>query len=133
MRNRLEPGATLRIELLHRAVPAIHTPEGIRALSNGKPVSPESVQRYLESKFGGALPAVENAMRRLARAFPPEELARNAYKLYESFRPSVPEGLRGWGAAGTLDLDKIEALARAARSARSRVLAANRRRVLIGA
>jgi hypothetical protein len=133
MRNRLEPGATLRIELLHRAVPAIHTPEGIRALSNGKPVSPESVERYLESKFGGALPAVENAMRRLARAFPPEELARNAYKLYESFRPSVPEGLRGWGAAGTLDLDKIEALARAARSARSRVLAANRRRVLIGA
>ncbi len=67
-------------------------------------------------------------MRALARAFPPAELARRAYELYESFRPTVPEGLRGWGAAGTLDLDKIEAMARAARTARSRVMAANHRR-----
>jgi hypothetical protein len=81
MRNRLEPGGTLRVELLHRAVPAIQTPEGIRALSNGKPVSPEGVQRYLESRFGEALSAVERAMRTLARAFPPEDLARKAYKL----------------------------------------------------
>jgi hypothetical protein len=128
VRNRLEPGETLRIELLHRAVPAIQTPEGIRALSKGEPVSPESVQRYLESKFGEALPAVEKAMRTLARAFPPEDLARKAYKLYESFRPNVPPGLRGWGAAGILDLDSIEALARAARNARSRAMAADHRR-----
>jgi hypothetical protein len=128
MRNRLEPGGALRIELLHRAVPAIQTPEGIRALSNGKPVSPEAVRRYLESKFGEALPAVEKAMRTLARAFPPDELARNAYKLYESFRPAVPPGLRGWGAESTLDLDRIEELARAARNARARVMAGNQRR-----
>ena len=128
MRDRLETGGTLRVDLLGRAVPAIQTPEGIRALSNGKPVSPEAVERYLESKFGETLPAVEKAMRALARAFPPAELARRAYELYESFRPSVPEGLRGWGAAGTLDLDKIEAMARAARNARSRVMAANHRR-----
>jgi hypothetical protein len=128
MRNRLEPGGALRIELLHRAVPAIQTPEGIRALSNGKPVSPEGVRRYLESKFGEALPAVEKAMRTLARAFPPDELARNAYTLYESFRPAVPPGLRGWGAASTLDLDRIEELARAARNARARAMAGNQRR-----
>jgi hypothetical protein len=128
MRNRLEPGGALRIELLHRAVPAIQTPEGIRALSNGKPVSPEAVRRYLESKFGEALPAVEKAMRTLARAFPPDELARNAYELYESFRPAVPPGLRGWGAESTLDLDRIEELARAARNARARVMAGNQRR-----
>jgi hypothetical protein len=120
MRNRLEPGGSLRVELLHRAVPAVQTPGGIRALSRGKPVSPESVQRYLESKFGEALPAVEKAMKSLARALPPEELAREAWRLYESFRPEVPSGVRGWGAVGTLDLDRIEALARAATAARAR-------------
>jgi len=127
MRNRLERGGTLRIELLHRAVPAIQTPDGIRALSRSKPVSPESVRRYLESKFGEALPAVEKAMRTLARALPPDELARKAYKLYELFRPRVPPGLRGWGAAGSLDLDRIEELARAARRARLRVTAGDHR------
>lgn len=34
-----------------------------------------------------------------------------AYHLYEQFRPEIPAGVRGWGAAGELDLGYIEALA----------------------
>jgi hypothetical protein len=120
LRKRLEQGANLRVELLGRAVPAIRTAEGVRALSNGRPVSPESVERYLEAKFGEALPDVERAMRTLAWALPPEELARRAFELYEHFRPEVPPGRRGWGAAGTLDLNLILTLARAARTTRTR-------------
>ncbi len=109
----LASGETMRVELLHRAVPAVRTPEGIRAVSgHGRPESPDSVARYLEGKFGEALAAVRRAMRALAATLPPRTLAERAYELYEEFRPSVPAGTRGWGAKGTLDLERIRALAR---------------------
>jgi hypothetical protein len=31
--------------------------------------------------------------------------------VYEKFRPSIPEGVTGWGAKGELDLDYIRSLA----------------------
>lgn len=42
----------------------------------------------------------------------PRELAATAFALYESFRPAAPEGVRGWGAKGVLDLRKIRSLAK---------------------
>jgi hypothetical protein len=44
--------------------------------------------------------------------YPPGELAQQAYRLNERFHPSVPEGKKGWGASGDLDLGMIEGLAR---------------------
>jgi len=41
---------------------------------------------------------------------PTEEIAARAYRLYEEFRPAIPAGVTGWGAAGELDLDLIEGL-----------------------
>ena len=111
-RKRAVPGMQMNVELLHRAVPVVHTPEGLRALSKDKPVDPDSVQRYLESKFGDALGAVEAAMGTLARSLGPEDLAARAFQLYEAFRPEVPAGARGWGAAGVLDLARIRAAGR---------------------
>ena len=46
-------------------------------------------------------------MGRLAGSLPPAELARRAFRLYEGFRPAVPEGEAGWGKAGVLDLRRI--------------------------
>ena len=111
-RERLAHGAQMHVDLLHRAVPVVATPEGLRAVSKDKPIAPASVQRYLESKFGAALPAVEEAMEALAHSLPPDELAQRAYALYETFRPEVPAGVRGWGAAGVLDLEAIRRAAR---------------------
>jgi hypothetical protein len=108
-RKRLPEGKAMHVDLLHRAVPVVRTAEGLRAVSKGNPVSPESVQRYLEAKFRDDLPAVEAAMRALARGFSPEDLAHRAYGLYEGFRPEVPAGTRGWGAMGALDLARIRA------------------------
>jgi len=108
-RKRLAAGRQMRVELLHRAVPVARTADGLRAISKDKPVAPESVQRYLQSKFGDALPAVERAMLDLAKSMTPDELAQRAYALYEVFRPDVPAGTRGWGAAGVLDLARIRA------------------------
>jgi len=102
-----------RVGLLHRAVPVVHTDDGLRAVAKGdKPIDPASVQRYLESKFGDALGAVSEAMIDLAGSRDPETLADEAYGLYEHFRPEVPAGTRGWGSAGRLDLSAIRQLAR---------------------
>jgi len=103
------------VALLGRAVPVLHTDEGLRATGKDqKPVVPASVQRYLASKFGDALPAVRNAMEALAKSREPEALAEEGFRLYEAFRPGVPAGESGWGAKGTLSLKKIEQLTRGA-------------------
>jgi hypothetical protein len=88
---------TVTIDLLHRAVPAKQTEEGLRALSGGRPIQPESVQRYLESKFGDAFDEVYEAMVELAKSIEPHRLAEKAYSLYEKFRPEIPPGKKGWG------------------------------------
>jgi hypothetical protein len=112
-RKRLEGEAMLHVDLLHRAVPVVRTPGGLRAVSKDKPVTPESVQLYLVSKFKEALPEVKAAMNALAASLSPGDLATRAYELYERFRPVVPAGVKGWGAVGELDLDKLRSLGRA--------------------
>ena len=95
------------IALMGRSIPTITTPAGPRAVVKDAPISPESVERYLEQKFGDSLDAATAAMRVLARAYPPAKLAVEAYGLYERFRPRIPEGTRGWGAKGVLDLARL--------------------------
>jgi hypothetical protein len=108
-----KPGATLVVELLGRAVPALRTPKGVRALGKeASPDSPEAVERYLSGKFGDSLPDARRAMSELAAAITPAALGAQAFALYEEFRPEVPAGQRGWGAKGVLDLDGIRKLAR---------------------
>jgi hypothetical protein len=104
-------GKHKEVALLGRTFDAIETGEGWRAIDGGRPVSPDSVERYLEGKFGDDLAAVEEALRKLARSRPPRRLAAEAYGLYEQFRPSVPRTVRGWGAKGVLDLGMIRGLA----------------------
>lgn len=105
-------GAPTTVTLLGRPVPVVHTAAGIRAAIKGDPIDPESVQRYLAQKFGDDLGDVRLAMEVLAKSYEPEKLAGLAYTLYEEFRPSVPEGERGWGAKGELNLDLIRSLGR---------------------
>lgn len=111
-RRKAQRGRTLQVDVLHRAVPSVQTPEGLRALSNGRPISPASVERYLETKFGDRLGDARKAMEQLAQSWPSEELAEQAYALYTRFRPAIPAGSRGWGASGVLDLDRMLSLMR---------------------
>ncbi len=107
-----KPAEEFRVPLLGRSVPAVQTPQGVRATARGKPLDPVSVQRYLEQKFGQDLADVQAAMEKLTKVYTPDELAAKAYPLYEQFRPAIPEGTKGWGAKGELDLEKIRALAK---------------------
>jgi hypothetical protein len=110
-KKKLKKGEALNVDLLGRAVPVTATLYGVRALAKEKPISPESVARYLGGKFGDALADVRAAMERLAGSLPPDRLAGEAFRLYEGFRPEVPPGVKGWGAQGTLDIARILALA----------------------
>jgi hypothetical protein len=103
-------GEEFFVEICGRHVPAINTPDGVRAVIKNHPVDAKSVERYLKSKFGESLGTAREAMRDLANAFQPEQLRTNAFSLYEKLRPAIPEGVRGWGAKGSLGIDRIRAL-----------------------
>lgn len=98
------------VDILGRPVPVVNADGGVRALSKDQPINPRSVERYLEKKFGEDLTETRSAMEELAAALEPEALERRAYDLYEKFRPKIPEGTKGWGAAGELDLEYIRSL-----------------------
>ena len=97
--------------LMGREIPVALRGNEVRATTKGQPEDPASVERYLASKFGAAFSDARDTMEALARAYPPSEIEDVAYALYEDFRPAIPEGKKGWGAKGTLDLDYLRRLA----------------------
>lgn len=107
-----EPGEKFSIALCGRGVPAKSTADGVRAVLGGRAIDPEGVTSYLEQKFGEQLAPARAAMAVLAKAFTRQELADEAFPLYERFRPEIPAGVRGWGAKGELDLNLIARLAK---------------------
>ncbi|HYH19106.1 MAG TPA: hypothetical protein VD995_10850 [Azospirillum sp.] len=106
-RKALQQGEEIHIDRMGRSIPAVHTEDGLRAVRQGKPITPASVERYLGSKFGDDLEDVRQAMTVLANSLPAADLARQAFRLYEAFRPEVKAGTAGWGAEGELDLAKF--------------------------
>lgn len=106
-----KPAKVEFIEVLGRDVPAVKTPRGVRAAIKGEAIHAGAVESYLEKKFGDDLDDARAAMKKLAKAYTPKQLENKAYDLYEKFRPEIPEGKKGWGAKGELDLDYIRSLA----------------------
>jgi len=100
------------VPLMGRELPVVREADEIRATQAGKALDPERVETYLHAKFREDLTAVEAAMHALAGSFSPKELSSRAFELYEQFRPEVPQGKRGWGAPGELDLSRIRFLER---------------------
>ncbi len=100
------------VELLGRGIPMTKTPKGVRAAIQGEEIDPQSVEKYLRQKFGDDLAEARSAMEKLAKAYTPKQLESQAYALYEKFRPEIPEGAKGWGVKGELDLEYIRSLAK---------------------
>ena len=67
----------------------------------------EAWRRTLPKAFGDRLDEARAAMDALAGSVPPEEFNRVGFRLYERFRPDVPDGAQGWGAKGELRLERI--------------------------
>ena len=106
-----KPVKTELIEILGRGVPTVKTPRGLRAAIKGEAIHAGSVETYLKQKFKDDLDETRAAMEKLAKAYTPKQLESKAYGLYEKFRPEIPEGTKGWGAKGELDLAYIRSLA----------------------
>jgi hypothetical protein len=97
------------VRLLGRDVAVVEGPAGapLAAGGDGTPAGATPVRNYLARAFGERLEEARDAMRALAGGLPPEELNRVGFRLYEHFRPEVPEGVKGWGAKGELRLERI--------------------------
>src|SRR3954452_2402453 len=96
--DRLPEGEQLRVDLLGRAVPVVRTPDGLRAVNQGKPGNPAQIEKYLAGKFKDRLDDATRAMAGLAAAYEPTDLYRRRFRLYEQFRSGVPAGESGSGA-----------------------------------
>lgn len=105
------------VALMGRTVPCLRTPDGLRALADAVPIDPESVRRYVASKFKDHLGVVEAKLIALAASYEPDELDAQAMDLYMAMRPAAAAGQAGWGQAGRLDLAAIDRLLRAGRQA----------------
>jgi hypothetical protein len=96
------------VHLLGRDIPVLTAADGtLRAEDDGKPASDKSVATYIARAFGDRLGEARAAMGALAASLPLEELNRVGFRLYERFRPDVPEGAQGWGAKGELRVERI--------------------------
>lgn len=103
-------GEDLWIDLCGRSIPAKNTTRGVRAVMKDVPIEPEQVRGYLSKAFGDDLAAARSAMEALARSKKPDQLAVEAFGLYEQFRPQIAPGQHGWGQKGDLKLDLIRSL-----------------------
>ena len=110
LREKREEIGAETVEMMGRSIPCVRTADGLRALSEASPVDPESVRRYLKGRFKDALGPVEEKLAELAETFEPAELDREAMNVYMRLRPNVPRGREGWGKAGPLGVDAIDAL-----------------------
>jgi hypothetical protein len=110
-RNAAAAGLKPRVQtvrLLGRDIVVTAGADGaLRAEDGGKPASAKRVQSYIAQAFGDRLPEARVAMEALAGSLPPEELNRIGFRLYERFRPDVPDGAQGWGAKGELRIERI--------------------------
>jgi hypothetical protein len=79
--------------LLGRDASVLPAADGTRAEVDGKPLSAKSVQNHIARALRDGLREVRSAMEAAAAALPPEELNRVGFRLYERFRPDVPDGV----------------------------------------
>ena len=64
------------------------------------------MQSYIARAFGDRLDEVRAIMEALAASLPPTELNRVGFRVYERFRPDVPESAQGWAAKGELRVER---------------------------
>jgi hypothetical protein len=97
------------VRLLGREIPVMRSDGGVLlAAHDGRPQPSAAVRNYLARAFGERLGEVRAAMEALAASLPPDELDRVGFRLYERFRPEVPEGVEGWGAKAELRIERIK-------------------------
>ena len=101
-----EQNETQSFPLMHQTVQANQTPNGLRAIGNGKEQDPNSVWKSLTKKLGVDLPFVFRQMEEAAENAG-DDLDATAYNYYMHIRPDIPHGTKGWGAHGYMETSKL--------------------------
>jgi hypothetical protein len=75
----------------------------------GEPKPKPGTEEMLKRKFGARYEDVRGCFEEGLRSWVGEEdeLTREAFGMYERFRPTVKAGERGWGRKGELSLDTV--------------------------
>lgn len=99
------------VEVMHFTVPV---QKGV-AVIDGK--QKKANEEALRRKFGGGevYNEVQAVMKEAIDSWTGKEdgLNKRAFEMYENFRPVVPQGQRGWGRKGELDLQKTKQVVQA--------------------
>jgi hypothetical protein len=99
------------VDIMQRPVPVVVMREGVRALSTPqRVVEPAGVASYLKRRLREHLEPTLGAMRQLAHAHPPAELARRATELYTEFRAELHDEQVGWLPPAKLRLERVRSL-----------------------
>jgi hypothetical protein len=86
------------VRLFGRGISVLVAHDGtLHAEDDDKPASAKSVACYIARSFGDRLAEARTAMEALAASLAPEDLNRVGFRLYNQFRPDVPEGVKGLG------------------------------------
>jgi len=75
-------------------------------IDDNKEQDPFYAWKYLQKRFGDGLGFVLKEME-IAAEEAGDDLAFTAYQYYIHIRPDIPEGIKGWGAHGTLKISKL--------------------------
>lgn len=75
-REKRKKDESFLVEVCGRTVPARNADDGIRALKKDEPIDPDSVERYLEKKFGDDLETVEDAMQKIGQSLQAQRVGR---------------------------------------------------------
>ena len=99
------------VEVFGMKVKGIKSGDEVFAIDKGtNALKSVPIQAYLSRAFSSRLPDAEHGLKQLAESFSAEEIGGEAYRLYERFRPNVPQGQQGWGKKGLLELDRLAEL-----------------------
>ncbi len=88
------------VDIMGRSVPVAKTPHGPRASVKGETIDPDSVEKYLEQKFGDQLGETRAALEHLARAYSPHELEFACIRPLRKVSPGDPGRQEGLGREG---------------------------------
>jgi len=95
-----------KFSLMNQTIPANQTVNGLRAIGYGKEQDPHGIWKSLTKKLGENLSFVLEKMEEAADQAG-EDLEATAYSYYIRIRPDIPQGTKGWGAHGHLEVSKL--------------------------
>ena len=103
-------GESFWVELLGRPIPATQTDSGVRAVEGDRPIEPAGVEDIFRASLERRSRAFAGPWRTWPASILPKSWRPGHFLFMSIFVPGSRIGVRGWGAKGELDLDRLREL-----------------------